>query len=124
MPLSFRGTEHPAWIVGQDGILRAGFQPALVGLFTGDPGGLPTRRRLKTCPTTSTEFPFLGKLSGIRQECLRQIVYRTGRGAPALGGIAASIFLRWSYQVNFRTSEVTITIAKAMPALLNRRITI
>jgi len=58
------------------------FQPALVGLFTGDPGGLPTRRRLKTCPTTSTEFPFLGKLSGIRQECLRQIVYRTGQGRP------------------------------------------
>jgi hypothetical protein len=65
MPLTFRGTEHPAWIVGQDGILRAGCQPALVGLFTGDPGGLPTRRRLPTCPTTSVEFPFLGKLSGI-----------------------------------------------------------
>jgi hypothetical protein len=84
------------------------------------PGGLPTRRRLPTCPTTSAEFPFVGKLSGIG----RQIVYRTGRGAPALGGIAASIFLRWSYQVNFRTSEVATTIAKAMPALLNRRITI
>jgi hypothetical protein len=69
MPLSFRGTEHPAWIVGQDGILRAGWQPALVGLFTGDPGGLPTRRRLPTCPTTSVEFLFLGKLSGIGHPC-------------------------------------------------------
>jgi hypothetical protein len=42
--------------VGQDCILRAGFQPALVGLFTSDSGGLPTRRTqrvpLQTCPTT------------------------------------------------------------------------
>src|ERR1035438_3769072 len=34
------------------------------------PGGLPTRRRLPTCPTTSAEFPFVGKLSGIGQDCL------------------------------------------------------
>jgi hypothetical protein len=33
------------WIVGQDCILRAGFQPALAGLFTSDSGTLPT------CPT-------------------------------------------------------------------------
>jgi len=39
---------HGLW--GRIGILRAGFQPALVGLFTGDPGGLPTRRRLKPAP--------------------------------------------------------------------------
>ena len=74
MPLSFRGIEHPAWIVGQDCILRAGFQPALVGLFTGDPGGLPNRQTqrvpLPTCPATSVEFPFLGKLSGIGHSCL------------------------------------------------------
>ena len=74
MPLSFRGVEHPAWIVGQDCILRAGFQPALVGRFTGDPGGLPNRQTqrvpLPTCPTTSVEFPFLGKLSGIGHSCL------------------------------------------------------
>jgi hypothetical protein len=40
------------WIVGQDCILRAGFQPALAGLFTSDSGGLQTRCRLQTCPTT------------------------------------------------------------------------
>src|ERR1039458_6067466 len=45
-----------ALIVGQDGILRAGWQPAPAGLFTRRSGGLPTRRRLPTCPTTSAEF--------------------------------------------------------------------
>ena len=33
--------------VGQDCILRAGFQPAPVGLFTNVPAGLPTRRTLQ-----------------------------------------------------------------------------
>jgi hypothetical protein len=33
MPLSFREAEQPALIVGQDGILRAGWQPAPAGLF-------------------------------------------------------------------------------------------
>jgi len=70
MPLSFRGTEHPAWIVGQDGILRAGWQPAPAACVRADPGGFPTRHRFLTCPTTSVEFPFLGKLSGVRHLCL------------------------------------------------------
>ena len=65
MPLSFREGEQPALIVGQDGILRAGWQPAPAGLFTMASGGLTTRRRLPTCPTTSAEFPFARKLSGI-----------------------------------------------------------
>jgi hypothetical protein len=47
--------------VGQDGILRAGWQPALVGLFTSDSGGLPTRRTqrvpLPTCPTAPYPEP-------------------------------------------------------------------
>src|ERR1035441_5725104 len=33
-------------------------------LATGGSGGLPTRRRLPTCPTTSAEFPSVRKLSG------------------------------------------------------------
>ena len=33
--------------VGQDGILRAGWQPAVCN----GAGGFPTRRRLPTCPT-------------------------------------------------------------------------
>ena len=37
--------------VGQDGILRAGWQPAPGGLTRTSTGGLPTRRRLATCPT-------------------------------------------------------------------------
>ena len=53
MSLSFRETEQPALIVGQDGILRATQrvprQPAPAGLFAGGAGGLPTRRRLATC---------------------------------------------------------------------------
>ena len=65
MSFSFREGEHPALIVGQDGILRAGWQPALVGLFTKASGGLTTRRRLPTCPTTSAEFPFARKLNDI-----------------------------------------------------------
>jgi hypothetical protein len=52
-------------LVGQDCILRAGFQPALVGLFTSDSGGLPTRRRLQTCPTVLVGFQVLGKVCGI-----------------------------------------------------------
>src|ERR1035441_3066475 len=70
MPFSFRETEQPALVVGQDGILRAGWQPAPAGLFTGGPDGLTTRRRLPTCPTTSAEYPLLGKLSGIGHSCL------------------------------------------------------
>ena len=38
-------------VVGQDGILRAGWQPALDGHLQMSEGGLPTRRRLPTCPT-------------------------------------------------------------------------
>jgi hypothetical protein len=55
--------------VGQDCILRAGFQPALVVLFTSDSGGLATRWNqrvpLQTCPTILAEFQVLGKVSGI-----------------------------------------------------------
>src|ERR1019366_3820267 len=76
MSLSFRGAEHPAFIVGQDGILRAGWQPAPAALVTRDSGGLRTRRRLPTCPTTSAEFPFVRELSGIGQDCLHHSVRR------------------------------------------------
>ena len=61
MPRVFRDAAQPALIVGQDGILRAGWQPAPDGLFTRSPGGLPTRSRLPTCPTTSAAFPFVAK---------------------------------------------------------------
>jgi hypothetical protein len=37
--------------VGQDCILRTGFQPVPVGLFTNDPAGSPTR------PTLQVAFP-------------------------------------------------------------------
>jgi hypothetical protein len=56
---------HAFCIVGQDCILRAGFQPALVGLFTSDSGGLPT------CPTVLAGFQVLEKVCGIGHECLR-----------------------------------------------------
>jgi hypothetical protein len=62
MPHTFWHARHQPWIVGQDCILRAGFQPALVGLFTGDSGGLPTRRRLKTCPTVLAGFQVLERV--------------------------------------------------------------
>src|ERR1022692_394954 len=39
MPLSFREAEQPALIVGQDAILRAGWQPAPTGLLTRVPAG-------------------------------------------------------------------------------------
>src|ERR1019366_5515330 len=47
---------HPAGLVGQDGILRAGWQPAPGGHWQTSRGGLPTRRRLATCPTFVTVF--------------------------------------------------------------------
>ena len=56
--------------MGQDCILRTGFQPVLAGLFTSDSGGLPTRRRLQTCPTVLAGFRVLGKVCGIGQDCL------------------------------------------------------
>src|ERR1039458_3258997 len=43
---------RPAGLVGQDGILRAGWQPALGGHLQTPAGGVPTRRRLATCPTS------------------------------------------------------------------------
>ena len=77
MPLGFRETKQPVLIVGQDGILRATQrvprQPAPAAMFAKGLGGLPTRRRLPTCPTTSAAFPILGKLSGIGPFGLREI---------------------------------------------------
>jgi hypothetical protein len=67
MPHTFWDTGHHARIVGQDCILRAGLQPALVRLFTSDSGGLPTR------PTVLAGFQVLGKVCGIGQECLRHM---------------------------------------------------
>jgi hypothetical protein len=43
---------HSTDFVGQDGILRAGWQPAPGGRMQTAQGGLPTRRRLPTCPTS------------------------------------------------------------------------
>src|ERR1019366_5229082 len=75
-----RGTEHPAWIVGRmvSCARPRGYpgQPAPAACVRAVPGGLPTRRRLPTCPTTSVEFPFLGKLSGIGHECPRHVTTR------------------------------------------------
>src|ERR1019366_6938591 len=56
MPLSFREAEQPAFIVGQDGILRAGCLPAPAGLFREGSGGLTTRRRLPTCPHNGATY--------------------------------------------------------------------
>ena len=44
IPHTFWHARHHPWVVGQDCILRADFQPVLVELFTSDSGGLPTRR--------------------------------------------------------------------------------
>jgi hypothetical protein len=69
MPHTFWHARYHPWIVGQDCILRAGFQPVLVGLFTSDSGGLPTRRTqrvpLQTCPAVLAEFQVLEKVCGI-----------------------------------------------------------
>ena len=98
MPLSFRGTGHPAWIVllsitffaRRDELwgrfLTCGgllirlphlYAPATalenrhhslrLCRYAGQDGILRATQRvpLPTCPTTSVEFPFLGKLSGI-----------------------------------------------------------
>jgi hypothetical protein len=59
-PSGFR--EHDSWLrllcsVGQDGILRAGWQPALGSHLQTPAGGLPTRRRLPTCPTSRYAGP-------------------------------------------------------------------
>jgi MoaA/NifB/PqqE/SkfB family radical SAM enzyme len=46
----------PADFVGQDGILRAGCQPALAGQLHQPESGLPTRRRLTTCPILALDL--------------------------------------------------------------------
>src|ERR1035438_1178909 len=60
--------------------MRRAWQPAPARLFTRGSGGLPTRRRLTTCPTTSAEFPFVGKLSGVGRSTARIRRYRHGVG--------------------------------------------
>ena len=50
-------TARERLVVGQDGILRAGWQPAPGGLPQTSAGGLPTRRRLPTCPTLPEAAP-------------------------------------------------------------------
>src|ERR1019366_10223476 len=39
---------------------------------------------LPTCPTTSAEYPFLGKLSGIGHECLRHVCQLAWRAPHSL----------------------------------------
>src|ERR1035441_4706147 len=62
MPLSFLEAEQLHLIVGQDGILRAGWQPARADLSTAP-----------TCPTTSAGFPAVGKLSSSNHECSQHL---------------------------------------------------
>ena len=75
MPHTFRDNGHHARIVGQDGILHTGWQPA--------PGGLPTRRRMPICPTILAKFQASGKICGIGQECLRHGGYEGRVMAPS-----------------------------------------
>ena len=49
-------------------------------LFPIGSGGLPTRRRLTTCPTTSAQLPTLRKLCGIELKLAPQTVNL--RGGP------------------------------------------
>ena len=74
-------TSAASRIVGQDGILRAGWQPAL-GLVSTGPDGLTIRRRLPTCPTRSEHYLAVGGL-------VPENYVWTGdfpRGPAALGG--------------------------------------
>src|ERR1035441_6721255 len=57
---------HSADLVGQDGILRAGWQPALGGHLQTPAGGLATRRRLPTCPTSRRlSSPYFASLNSL-----------------------------------------------------------
>ena len=51
----------------------AGFQSAWEAACKRRPGGLKTRRRVKTCPTNSTAFPMLGRPSEIPYSCVRHV---------------------------------------------------
>src|SRR6266702_3541371 len=52
--------------------------------FTRGSGGLATRRRLPTCPTTSAEFAFVGKVSGIGRNRLRHQCRKLQRQAASV----------------------------------------
>jgi hypothetical protein len=116
MPHTFWDTGHHAWIVGQDGILRAGCQPALVGLFTSDSGGLPTRRTqrvlLPTCPTVLAAYQVLGKVCGIaplaRGRPPRSARSEAGRAGPGGPARTRASSLRWVAAM-LRCSQTTQT---------------
>ena len=56
---------HSAGLVGQEGILRAGWQAALGGHLQASASGLSTRRGLPTCPTNRHfPSPYLASLNG------------------------------------------------------------
>ena len=80
------------------------------------PGGLPTRRRFPTCPTTSAEFPFLGKLSGIGQECLRYAWRRVDSRATSFGG-SSIVFGRGLSPLDPTRLSANAAACRPMPAL-------
>jgi hypothetical protein len=61
MPLSFREAEQPALIVGRDGILHAGWQPAPAGLFTEGSGGLTNPPQVANLPHNFCRIHVRGK---------------------------------------------------------------
>jgi hypothetical protein len=95
MPVSYYEAEQPAlilcgagWYPARDpGVPR---QPAPAGPFTEGSGGLPTRRRLPTCPTISAGFPVLGKLSGIGHFCRPTRRHPCRRGLRGCATIAST----------------------------------
>ncbi len=109
MPRSFLETEHPALIVGQDCILRAGSQPALAACVRAVPGGLPTRRRIQSCPTSSAGFPVRRMLSGIRHECLRHGAHSIRSATNPITAISAhSTTNQFPYRVYGVRSEMYV----------------
>jgi hypothetical protein len=82
-------------------------------------GGLPTRRRLTTCPTTSAEFPSVGKVCGIGAKLdpasLRRMLpanqaahlhpAKALRAANRPGGQTGSTWLAGAHRFNASTSD-------------------
>ena len=61
MPLSFPSSGRSAYIVGQDGILRAGWLPAPFGVLVGSSGRVANPPQVNNLPHNFRRIPVFGK---------------------------------------------------------------
>jgi hypothetical protein len=112
--------------VGQDYILRAGFQPVLVGLFTSHSGGLPTQCHSffpapNTCINCGADAPVRSRPPGRLFVCGKHLILRAkggSRGTRADQGVCPTssvtfpVFWKneWHWVTNLPRSSCRIPV--------------